>query len=134
MHYSWLHLLLDNIRNKYRNHMEDPSITGLVASWKSPFKLSIIFNILPCVSVDTWMTQQGLIYLISDTAWNISCTIHMNLSYNQERKKRNGTSMFLQSRGCRNQQKPGILQLLPYILLWISRKIYIWQTLGHIKS
>ena len=65
--------------------MEYPSITGLVASCILQFKISMIFNILPCIPVDTLMHQHKLISLVSNMACNISSTIHMNLSCTQER-------------------------------------------------
>ena len=84
-YYSWQHLSLENSWTKLRNHMEDNSINGLVESLTSLFKLSMIFNISPGVSVDIWTPQQNLLSLVSNMEWNISCTIHMNLTCTQER-------------------------------------------------
>ena len=60
--------------------MEDHSITGLVESYTSQFKLSMTFNISQCAAVDTRMHQHNLLFLLSNMLWNISCTIHMNPS------------------------------------------------------
>ena len=61
---------------------------------------------------------------------------HKSIVYSKNKisKKSNPTSMFLKSRWCINQQKSGILQLPPYILICISCKRYIWNALFHINS
>ena len=61
-----------------------PTITGLVDLCTSLYKLVMMFNNLTCVSVDTWMIQYSLPYLISDTELKISCITHMKTSFIQE--------------------------------------------------
>ena len=80
---------------KLKTHTDDTSINGLVASYTPLFKPATIFNTLPWISVDTWMTEQNPLSLISNTEWNISCTIHINISCIKERK-------------CQKQIKPHI--------------------------
>ena len=85
-HSLWIRLSLDNRCNKLRNHMKDKTITGFVDSYTSLSKLNMIFNISPCASVATLMSQQNLISVLSNIAWSISCTIYMNPSFTEERK------------------------------------------------
>ena len=82
---SWLHISLEKIWNKLRNHMEYHSITGLVKSFTSLFKLDMIFNISPCASVATRIHQYNVLSLILNMTWNISFAVHMNPSWTQER-------------------------------------------------
>ena len=77
-------LFMEESWNKLKTRMGNTSITCLVASFKSLFKCSMIFNISPCISVSTWIIQQNLLYLLSEMAWDISCTTHIHPSFIQE--------------------------------------------------
>ena len=117
--------------------MEDHSITGFMDSFTSLSNFAMIFNISPCASVATSMPQQNIPSLISNMKYSISCTIYMSPSCDQEfflQNSWNTTSMLLQSRGCRNQQKSGILQLPPYIFWCRSFQRFIWKGSFHINS
>ena len=60
------------------NHWVGCLVHITVQTWYDP-------KYLPCVSVYIWMSQNNMIFLISDMTCNITCTIHMNLSCTQER-------------------------------------------------
>ena len=79
-------LSLQEYQNKLRHKMGYPSITGFVESFTSLFKIAILFNISPYVSVDKLISQKNLPYLLSNMACNIACNIHMDPSFTQERK------------------------------------------------
>ena len=79
IHFSLIHLLVEKIWKKMKNNMEDHYITGLLDSNKPLSKLSMIFNISKCASVDIWIQKQNLTFLLSNMACNTSYTIHMKL-------------------------------------------------------
>ena len=115
--------------------MENPSITGLVASCTSLFRLAMIFNILPCVSVDTLMPQQNLISLLSYMTWNISCTIPMNLLFIQERKLTEQMKSHIDVSSNQGIHKSTKIINTPtsstYIVMQIMQEIYLKDALSH---
>ena len=136
-HSSWIHLSLEKIWNKLRHNMKDHSITGLVDPCIPLSKLTMIFNISPCASVDTQMDEKNLIYLLSNMAWSISCTItwtHHVLNTENLQESWNPPPMLLQSRGSRNQQKSGIIQLPSHTLWCRSWQISSWYITSNINS
>ena len=113
-----------------------PTITGLVDLCTSLYKLVMMFNNLTCVSVDTWMIQYSLPYLISDTELKISCITHMKTSFIQEiiTSKQTISHINVSSKKVMHKRTKirNNLTSSTHILL-ISQKRYILRVLFHLN-
>ena len=120
---------------KLRNQIQYHSITGLVDSCISLSKTAMILNILPCYSVTTLISQQNLLYLLSNMECNVSCTIQINPSCNQKRKFTKLMKSRTNISSTQGMQKSTKTRNTPtyfiHILMHIMPHIYLKDTPSH---